>query len=102
MVARPKMWRGSCALICRGDANSIGIGFPLMVRHDSPIAVGSGISRVAMLVGFRFEPNTVIKDPGATRPLKSAALPTRTMAGAATGESKSHASAVKPDVVRAI
>src|SRR5580700_1901430 len=75
---------------------------PFTVRQDSPMAVGSGICDVATLVGFRFVPNTAISEPGARVGVRSAALTTPWIAGGATGVSKFHDSAVKPDTVSAI
>src|SRR5450432_2324675 len=102
MVTCPATCSGSWALICPGDANNIGIAVPFAVRQDWPRAVGNGISLVAILVGLRLAPNTVIKDPGAKRSVKSAAFPTRWMEGGATAESKFQAKAVKPEAERAI
>src|SRR2546423_13317521 len=75
---------------------------PLTVRQDSPIAVGNGISEVALLMGLKLAPNTAIREPGATGTVRSAAFTTRSMLGGATGVSKFQDRAVNPDTVRAI
>src|ERR1700726_1606878 len=80
----------------------MGMAAPFTVRQDSPIAVGNGISAVAMLVGLRLAPKTEISDPGATRLERLAALTTRSIEGGVTAASKFQASVVNPDAVRAI
>src|ERR1051325_691193 len=102
MVTRPSICSGSWALIWPGDAKSIGMAEPPTVRQDAPIAVGNGISDVAMLTGFKFVPKTAIRDPGATGLVRSAAFTTRSIVGGGTGVSKFQDKAVKPDAVRAI
>src|ERR1700674_1441727 len=80
----------------------MGMAEPFTVRHDSPIAVGNGISAVAMLVGLRLAPKTEIRDPGATSLPRLAALTTRSIEGGVTAASKFQARAVNPEEVRAI
>ena len=54
----------------------MGTGTPLTVRQDSPSAVGSGICWVAMLTGLICWPYTLIRPPGATGWVPSAAFTT--------------------------
>ena len=59
----------------------MGSGTPFTVRHDSPRAVGSGISLVAILTGLKSRPRTVIRLPGASPRDMSAALTTCSICG---------------------
>src|SRR5579864_8477996 len=76
MVALPSTSNGICALIWRGEANSIGAGVPFTVRQESPSAVGTGSSLVAIFTGLNWLPHTVTRPPGATGRVSSAALTT--------------------------
>lgn len=76
MEAPPSTSNGSCALIWLGDTKSMGTGVPLTARHDSPRAVGTGISLVAILTGLSWLPQTVTSPPAATAGVKSAVLTT--------------------------
>ena len=76
MVALPFTLAGNCPLICWPETNSMGTATPLTVRHDSPSAVGSGICWVAMLTGLICWPYTLMRPPGATGLVPSAAFTT--------------------------
>ena len=81
MLTLPAAFNGNCALTCPVETNNSGIGVPLTTRQDSPIAVGSGICDVAMLVALNCEPYTLMNPPGATAVVPLAAFSTLAMAG---------------------
>src|ERR1700693_855719 len=62
----PSMLNGSCALIWEPETSSSGMAMPFTVRQDSPSAVDIGVWLVAILVGLKLEPMTLISPPGAT------------------------------------
>src|ERR1051325_9168520 len=66
IVTFPIAWNGICALICVGETNKIGNGWPFTVRQLSASAVGTGISLVARFVGASWLPKIEISPPGAT------------------------------------
>src|SRR5579859_2652929 len=98
-VELPLTLYGNCALICWLETKSSGTGAPLMLRQESPKAVGRGIWLVAIFTRLICAPNTLIRPPGATGWVPLAALTTEVMLGAATAASYLAARTVKPDVV---
>src|SRR5438045_9681213 len=64
MVALPSTSNGSCALIWRDEANSIGARAPFTVRQESARAVGTGTSFVAMVTALNWLPEAVTRPPG--------------------------------------
>src|SRR4051794_21817243 len=65
-VALPSTLNGNCPLIWLEETNTRLTATPFTVRHDSPSAVGSGVSFDAALIGLNWVPNRLMRPPAAT------------------------------------